>query len=46
VFIVPDEHVDLAKKIIYDEMIRRPSWAPNLPLKVSIGSGQSYGDAK
>ena len=46
VFIVPDEHVDSAKKIIYDEMIRRPSWAPDLPLKVSIGFGQSYGDAK
>jgi DNA polymerase len=45
-FIVPDEDVDNAKQIIHTEMTRRPSWAPSLPLKADVGSGQTYGDAK
>ncbi len=45
-FIVDDDKVDLAEKIIHEEMTRRPSWAPTLPLTCSIGHGQSYGDAK
>lgn len=45
-FIVPDEDVERAKLIIVEEMSRRPSWAPDLPLKAEVGSGQTYGDAK
>jgi len=45
-FIVRDEDVDNAKKIVYEEMTRRPSWAPDLPLQAEVGGGQSYGDAK
>jgi DNA polymerase len=46
VFIVPDAEVDYAKKIIHEEMIRRPSWAPDLPLTADVGSGRTYGEAK
>ena len=38
VFIVPDAEVDKAKKIIHMEMIRRPTWAPDLPLKADVGA--------
>ena len=46
VFIVPDAQVPEAMRVINEEMCRRPSWAPDLPLKVEVGYGQSYGDAK
>jgi DNA polymerase len=46
VFIVPDEQVDEAKVIIHQEMVRSPSWAPDLPLTADVGVGQSYGEAK
>jgi hypothetical protein len=46
VFIVPDAEVDKAKLIIHEEMTRRPSWAPSLPLTADVGVGQSYGEAK
>lgn len=46
VFIVPDAEVDKAKLIIHEEMTRRPSWAPTLPLTADVGVGQSYGEAK
>ncbi len=45
-FVVPDADVDNAKKIIYEEVTRHPTWAPDLPLNADIGVGQSYGDAK
>ena len=45
-FIVPDDQVDKAKEIIHTEMVRQPSWAPGLPLKASVGFGQSYAEAK
>jgi DNA polymerase len=45
-FVVPDADVDNAKRIIYEEVTKRPSWAPDLPLSADIGVGQSYGDAK
>lgn len=45
-FIVPDDDIDNAKNIIYQEVTRRPSWAPTLPLAADIGHGQSYGEAK
>lgn len=46
VYILPDEEVDHAKQLIYKEMIRRPSWAKDLPLKADIGVGQAYGECK
>jgi DNA polymerase len=46
VFIVPDEQLEASKAIIHEEMVRRPSWAPDLPLTADVGSGPSYGAAK
>jgi len=45
-FIVPDELVEAMRQIMYEEMCRRPDWAPTLPLNAEIGVGQSYGEAK
>lgn len=46
VFIVRKTEVDNAKKIILEEMTRRPSWAPNAPIDAELGQGASYGEAK
>jgi DNA polymerase len=46
VYVVHDDQVDVAKEIIHTEMVRRPSWAPDLPLTADIGVGDSYGAAK
>jgi DNA polymerase len=46
VFIVPDEELNEAKRIIHQEMVRRPSWGPDIPLVAEIGAGSSYGAAK
>jgi DNA polymerase I-like protein with 3'-5' exonuclease and polymerase domains len=46
VFIVPKKDVDETKRIVLEEMVRRPSWAPTLPLKAEVGSGLSYGESK
>lgn len=43
---IPDQDVDNAKAIIYTEMTRPPSWAPDFPLGAEVKSGQSYGDCK
>lgn len=45
-FMVRDEHVELASRIIGEEMLRAPAWMPNLPLGYELAYGQSYGDAK
>jgi DNA polymerase len=45
-FIVRKENVDETKRIVLEEMTRRPSWAPTLPLKAEVGSGLSYGESK
>ena len=46
VFIVPDEELAEAKRIIHQEMVRRPSWGPDIPLVADVGTGRSYGEAK
>ncbi len=46
VFLVPDVDVDNAKKIIYEELTRPPSWGRNIPLNAEVKSGKSYGDCK
>lgn len=46
VFIVKTKHLDEAKRIILEEMRRRPSWAPDAPIDAELGEGASYGAAK
>jgi hypothetical protein len=46
VLVVPVADVENAKRVMMEEMIRRPSWAPDLPLKAAVGSGINYGDTK
>ena len=46
VFIVPDSELNEAARIIHAEMVRRPSWGPDIPLVAEIGTGASYGEAK
>lgn len=46
VYIVRESELDSVRKIVHEEMTRRPSWAPDLPLKVESKVGHSYGDAK
>jgi DNA polymerase len=46
VFIVPDADVDNAKKIIYEELCRPPSWGKDIPLNAEVKSGKSYGECK
>lgn len=46
VYVVPDHAVDETKRIILEEMRRRPTWAPQLPLEAEVGTGRSYGEAK
>jgi len=46
VFVVPEELADECKGIALEEMSRRPSWAPTLPLAAEAGVGSNYGDAK
>lgn len=45
-FIVTDADAENAKAIVLEEMRRRPSWAPDLPLDAEANYGDSYGDAK
>jgi DNA polymerase family A len=46
VFIVKTKYLDDAKRVILEEMIRRPSWAPTAPIDAELGQGASYGAAK
>lgn len=46
VYVVPKRFVAPAKAILLEEMRRRPTWAPDLPLDAEVGEGPSYGDAK
>jgi DNA polymerase len=46
VYIVPDDEVEHAKKVIHEEMTRPPSWGKELPLTADVGTGASYGEAK
>lgn len=46
VFVVKKDKVAEAKKMLAEELRRRPTWAPELPLDCEVGSGPSYGDAK
>jgi DNA polymerase len=46
VFIVPNDELEFAKKLIHEEMTRPPSWGKDIPLVADIGTGASYGEAK
>lgn len=46
VYGVKTELVPEFKAIALEEMRRRPSWAPTLPLEAEAGVGSSYGEAK
>lgn len=46
VYVVPRDIADACKAIALEEMSRRPTWAPGLPLKAEAEIGPSYGDAK
>jgi hypothetical protein len=46
VFAVLEDEVDEAKKTILDEMLKPPSWLPELPLAAEIGVGINYGETK
>jgi DNA polymerase len=46
VFIIPDDELTDAKRIIHAEMVRPPSWGLDIPLVADVGTGRSYGEAK
>lgn len=46
VFVIHKDEVDNAKKMIKEEMVRRPSWGLDIPLDADLGEGASYGEAK
>jgi hypothetical protein len=46
VYVVPESIAAPFKKLVLEEMTRRPEWAPNLPLAAEAGVGSSYGEAK
>jgi hypothetical protein len=46
VFAVLEEQIEEAKKTILDEILRPPSWLPELPLAAEIGVGSNYGETK
>lgn len=45
-WVVLEKDVDAVKELVHRELTTPPSWAPDLPLKASVESGKSYGDAK
>lgn len=46
VYSILNELLKEAEQIVLEEMRRRPTWAPDLPLEAEVGVGPSYGDAK
>jgi DNA polymerase I-like protein with 3'-5' exonuclease and polymerase domains len=44
VFVIPDDRLEEAKKIISQELTRAPVWMPDLPLQAEIRVGPNYGD--
>jgi hypothetical protein len=46
VYVVKKEVAELVKRIILEEINRRPVWGPGLPLAAEAGIGPNYGEAK
>jgi DNA polymerase len=44
IYVVPESEVDALKAVVLEEMTRRPSWGPDLPLKAEAKIGLNYGD--
>ena len=40
------EYAPTLRQIMMEEMCRRPSWGPDLPLAAEVGEGPNYGEAK
>jgi DNA polymerase len=45
-YVVKEEDVEWVKKILLEEMTRRPAWGESLPIMAEVGVGDSYGEAK
>jgi DNA polymerase family A len=43
VYVVPDGLVETVKAIVMEEMCRRPSWGPHIPLDAEADVGQAFG---
>jgi len=43
VYVTPDKFVAVTEGILMEEMRRRPSWGPNIPLDAEADVGQTYG---
>ena len=46
VYVVPAEQEAEVRALCLEEMERRPSWGPDLPLAAEAGSGPSYGEIR
>jgi DNA polymerase I-like protein with 3'-5' exonuclease and polymerase domains len=46
VYICKAEVAELVKRIVMEEMSRRPTWGLGLPLATEGGIGPNYGEAK
>jgi hypothetical protein len=46
VMLVPEKFAEVTRRILEEEMAKRPSWAPTLPLKAESGRGENYASAK
>lgn len=45
-YVAPNAAVPTLQAIVKEEMERRPTWAPDLPLKAEVEVGATYADAK
>jgi DNA polymerase len=45
-YVVPKSEGEGMKQVLTEELSRRPSWAPGLPLACEVGIGECYGEAK
>lgn len=45
-YVVPDTLAPFLGSVLHQEMHRRPSWAPDLPIAAEMHSGPNYGDCK
>lgn len=45
-YVVPDTMIPFVGSVLHQEMHRRPSWAPDLPIAAEMHFGPSYGECK
>jgi len=46
IYVVLDEHVEITRQVVLEEMCRTPVWGMDIPLKAEAAVGKSFGDAK